>query len=132
MAKMVQIPYARRVTLEEMRKKETFQVNYFLLTDEEFKGISLSAKILYSILKDKMIQAFNQAINLDLEMEKPFYVDENGDLYIQSDVQQIGNYLNLSLEETLIILRELEENKLVQIKHTQSEGIITLWLLEIE
>lgn len=73
------------------------------LFTEEYKEISLTAKIIYCIFLDKIQEA----------QIKGWY-DEEGNMFVEFPVEEVGKILNLSKATVLRLERELEDFNIIK------------------
>lgn len=75
-----------------------YRIPKMLITDKQFRGISMEAKLLYGILLDR--------VSLSL---KNGWVDENNHVYIIFTIEQIMQEMNCGNKKAVSLLSELEK-----------------------
>lgn len=91
---------------KQMLKQHTFyKMPKFLFTDEKYKRLSLSAKVLYSLILDRSSLS-----------SKNKFIDENGNVYVFMTNQEVCEKLCCSHEKASKIFKELEKVELIERK----------------
>lgn len=80
-----------------------------LIKVSDYKSLSVQAKILYSLMLDR----------LQLSVSRPEWIDEEGQPFIYYSVNEIANDLCCSKRKSNLILNELEVANLIR---RQSQG----------
>lgn len=75
-----------------------YRIPKMLITDKQFRGVSMEAKLLYGILLDR--------VSLSL---KNGWVDENNHVYIIFTIEQIMEEMNCGNKKAVSLLSELEK-----------------------
>lgn len=75
-----------------------YRIPKMLITDKQFRGITMEAKLLYGILLDR--------VSLSL---KNGWVDENNHIYIIFTIEQIMQEMNCGNKKAVSLLSELEK-----------------------
>lgn len=101
---------------KESLKQHTFiKMPKFLFTDEKYKKLSLSSKVLYSMIIDRA----------SLSSENHF-IGKNGKIYVFMTNQEAGELLCCSHEKTSKIFKELEKLQLIERK---KQGICRAYII---
>ena len=90
-------------TVEDVDNKRFYQMPKILFEDERFMDLSDSAKILYSILRDR----------IDLS-KKNNWIDEQGRIYIIFTIKKIMEKMRWGNKKAGKILQELQDFGLIQ------------------
>lgn len=69
-----------------------------LIEDEEFKGLSIDAKVLYSIYLSRSALSY-----------KNNWIDENGRVYIYFTVEETSKQLCCGMKKAVKLIKDLEE-----------------------
>lgn len=67
---------------EDYKKVEFYRVNKELLNCEEYRGLSPTAILLYSLLCDRLSLSYNNELNNNAFQNKNHYYDENKNMYV--------------------------------------------------
>ena len=95
-------PSNRFYTAKEELKLRFYQVPKSLFKNPTYKGLSLGAKLMYSILRDR----------LDISIKND-WEDENGFIYLIFGGEDLLNLLEISKNTVTKYKRELVKNKLI-------------------
>ena len=100
---------------ESISKHNFYKMPKFLFTDEKYKRLSLSAKVLYSLIIDRA----------SLSTENQF-IDKTGKVYVFMTNQEAGELLCCSHEKTSKIFKELEKLQLIE---RRKQGICRAYII---
>ena len=98
---------ALRINTDYFYRSEAGQFNFIkipklLVTGEDFSSLSISAKILYGLLLDRMAIA-----------SKNKWIDDEGRVYIQYQLSEIQEDMNISKRKAGECLNELQDMGLI-------------------
>ena len=99
---------ALRINTDYFYRSEAGQFSFIkipklLVTGEDFSSLSISAKILYGLLLDRMAIA-----------SKNQWIDDEGRVYIQYQLSEIQEDMNISKRKAGECLNELQDMGLIQ------------------
>lgn len=81
--------------------------------DQNKKGLSNDAKLLYAILQDRTLLSIYNSNKNDNKSEKKF-IDENGDIFIHFDNISLAEILNISEKKVRDLKKELTQFELLE------------------
>lgn len=93
-----------RYKMGDIDNERFYQVPKSLFIDETYKKMSLSAKMVYALLRDR----------LELSKRNGWH-DDNGDVFLYFNQSEIAEMLNLSRRTIINTFTELKENDLIDI-----------------
>lgn len=98
---------ALRISTDYFYRREAGQFTFIkipklLVTGEDFSSLSISAKILYGLLLDRMAMA-----------SKNQWIDDEGRVYIQYQLSEIQEDMNISKRKAGECLNELQDMGLI-------------------
>lgn len=96
---------------EEIEKFTFFKMPKAFITDEKFKNLSNDAKLLYTLMLDRM----------SLSM-KNNWVDKDGKIYISYKIDNIMKDLNCKKDKAILVLSELDDKFGVGLIHKVRMG----------
>ena len=88
---------------EEAQEKQYLHVPKPLILDENFKHLSLKAKLLYALLLDELPESLAKGLEID------------GHIYIYFDAEKVAGYLNCGRSKAYACLKELTDTGLLSI-----------------
>ena len=100
---------------KSLNKFTFYKMPKFLFFDEKYKKLSLSAKVLYSLIIDRA----------SLSTENQF-IDNTGKVYVFMTNQEAGELLCCSHEKTSKIFKELEKLQLIE---RRKQGICRAYII---
>ncbi len=93
-----------RFKISDIDNESFYQIPKSLFTNENYKGLGLDAKVIYSFLKDRMELS-----------RKNNWKDENGDIYLLFTQEEIANLLDVSLSTISRAMKYLKEYDLIEV-----------------
>ena len=100
---------------QSLKQHTFYKIPKFLFTEEKYKKLSLSAKVLYCFIIDRA----------SLSSENHF-IDKNENVYVFMTNQEAGELLCCSHEKTSKIFKELEKLQLIERK---KQGICRAYII---
>ena len=93
-----------RFKITDIDNEKFYQIPKSLFTNENYKGLGLDAKVIYSFLKDRMELS-----------RKNNWKDENGDIYLLFTQEEIANLLDVSISTISRAMKYLKEYDLIEV-----------------
>lgn len=93
-----------RINVRNLDNERYYQVPKAFFTVEYYKGMSLEAKMTYSVIKDRLALS-----------KKNGLVDKNGDIYLFYTQEKLRKLLGVSARQISRIIQELKTHKLIEV-----------------
>ena len=93
-----------RFKVTDIDNEYFYQIPKSLLTQKNYRGLSSDAKIIYSVLKDRMSLS-----------RKNKWKDDNGDIYLLFKQEKIAEILGISRSTISRAIKQLEQYKLIDV-----------------
>ena len=93
-----------RFKITDIDNERFYQIPKSLFTNDNYKGLGLDAKVIYSFLKDRMELS-----------RKNNWKDENGDIYLLFTQEEIANILDVSISTISRAMKYLKEYDLIEV-----------------
>ncbi len=93
-----------RFKVNDIDNERFYQIPKALFTNEKYKGIGNDAKVMYALLKDRMILS-----------RKSGWIEGNGDIYLLFKQEELSEMLDISLSSVKRALNKLKEYNLIDI-----------------
>ena len=109
-----------RYTAAEVQRNTFYQMPKFLF-DDEFKGLSNDARVLYSLLRDRH--------ELSLKNQ---WLNENDEVYLIFSRENMCEMLNLSEKTVTKAMNDLKKHRLVDVQRRGQGKTNLIYLLNLE
>lgn len=101
---------------EDYKKVEFYRVNKELLNSEEYRGLSPTAILLYSLLCDRLSLCYNNEFNNNISKNKNHYYDENKNMYVIFTRMNLEEKLHVGKAAVSSAFEQLKKANLIQEK----------------
>lgn len=101
---------------EDYKKVEFYRVNKELLNCEEYRGLSPTAILLYSLLCDRLSLCYSNELNNNVSKNKNHYYDENKNMYVIFTRMNLEEKLHVGKTAINSAFEQLKKANLIQEK----------------